>query len=164
MTRKVFVRPISKRTCIVLSRLWVVGVLIGGVTSCDSSVHHDNPLTYQEALKTGIELPLPASSHNITYYCQSEWQEYHYAVRFEAPLEDCIRQIPIVIAGDDKTSKRTSSYPQIRVTNVESIPNLPAWFDVQKITNGIYTGDSGSHKPQIWVDRARGVFYFLETD
>jgi hypothetical protein len=146
-----------------LSTFGLIGALIG-VTSCGNTSHFDKPLTYQEAQKAGIELPLPTSSHNITYYAHTEWQECQYAVRFEAPVEDCIRQIPVVLAWDDKFYKRISSHSQTNVTHVDPVSDVPAWFDIQKITNGIYTGDNGSQKPQIWIDRDRGVFYFLETD
>jgi hypothetical protein len=101
--------------------------------------------------------------HNVRFYYHSEWIEYEFAVRFEAPPEDCIKQIPIVLAWDDKTYNRTSSYPVINVTNVGRQTDV-TWFDADKITNGIYAGKDGSHTPQIWIDRDRGVFYFWETD
>jgi len=39
-----------------------------------------------------------------------DWQAYQRLVRFEAPVEDCIRHIDAVLAWDDKLYNRTSSY------------------------------------------------------
>ena len=36
------------------------------------------------------------------------------------------------------------------------------WFDVDKITNGLYTGKDDMLKPQIWIDLDRGVFYLMD--
>jgi hypothetical protein len=130
------------------------------------TVRYDQPMSYLQATNAGFDFPLPASSHNVRFYYHTEWLEYEFVVRFEAPTEDCIKQIPIVLAWDDKTYNRTSSYPVINVTNVERQTDINdiKWFDADKITNGVYTGENGSHTPQIWIDRDRGVFYFWETD
>lgn len=132
--------------------------LMGGQT-----VRFDKPMSYAEATNAGFDFPLPASSHNVRFYYHSEWIEYEFAVRFEAPVEDCKKQIPIVLAWDDKAYNRTSSYPIISVTNVGHQSSVN-WFDTDKITNGIYAGENGSHKPSIWIDQNRGIFYFMETD
>ena len=64
--------------------------------------------------------------------------------------------------------KRTSSYPRVQVTHVDPVGagwlDRASWFDPDKITRGIYAGDSSSHKPEIWIDLDRGIFYFREND
>jgi hypothetical protein len=134
-------------------------------THGETTIRYDKPMSYMDATNAGFDFPLPTSSHNVRFYYFADWQAYEFAVRFEAPVEDCVKQIPIVLAWDDKTYNRTSSYPVINVTNVERQgEGHVTWFDTDKITNGIYTGVDGSHTPQIWIDRDKGVFYFWETD
>jgi len=118
--------------------------------------------------KKDIDFPLPSSSHDIYYGMFAEWQEYTCIVCFEAPVEDCIKHIATVLAWDDGVYHRTSSYPRLSVTNVETDDAAclkPAkWFTYQEIAHGIYSGTNASHSPQIWVDVDKGVFYFRETD
>ena len=136
----------------------------------DIKTRFDTPISYAQAIKEDdIDFPLPAASHNINYAMYGDWQAYQRFVRFEAPVEDCIRHIDVVLAWNDKMYKRISSYPRIEVASVEphrgdSMMGPVPWFDVDKIRHGIYVGKASSHTPEIWVDRDRGVFYFYETD
>lgn len=142
------------------------------LTACgpDYKERYDTPLTYAQAMKEKrIDFPFPPSSHGIHYAMYGDWQAYQRLVRFEAPVEDCIRHIDAVLAWDDKVYNRTSSYPRINVTNVEShggdVEMGPTpWFDVNNLKHGIYAGKDSSHTPEIWVDTDRGIFYFYETD
>ena len=141
-------------------------------TACgpDYKKRYDTPLSYAQAIKEkDIDIPLPQSRRNINYAMYGDWQAYQRFVRFEAPVEDCIHHIDIVLAWDDKLYKRTSSYPRMTVSGAEphdgdrTMGRIP-WFDVDKIRHGIYTGKASSHTPEIWVDTDRGIFYFFETD
>jgi hypothetical protein len=130
---------------------------------------YDKPLTYTEASqKKDITFPLPTSAHNIYFGIYGEWQAYTMIVRFDAPVQDCIKHIDTVLAWDDKNYSRTSSYSRVTVTNVEPVDagflTPTAWFTPDKITHGIHVGEGGSHVPQIWVDSDKGTFYFRETD
>jgi len=130
---------------------------------------YDKPLTYAQATnEKDIIFPFPESAHNIYYGIYGEWQAYAKIVRFDAPVQDCLKHIDTVLAWDDKNYNRTSSYPRVTVTNVEPVdagfPTPISWFKPDKITHGIHVGESGSHVPQIWVDSDRGTFYFRLTD
>ena len=147
-------------------------VLLACLASCgpDYKKCFDTPLPYAQAIKEkDIDFPLPPSSHNINYAMYADWQAYQRFVRFEAPVEDCIRHIDAVIAWHNKMNKRTSSYPRAEVTSVrpcggDKTMGPTPWFDVDRIKRGLYMGEDSSHTPQIWVDRDRGVFYYYETD
>jgi len=130
---------------------------------------YNKPLNYAQAIKEkDITFPLPESARNIYYGIYGEWQAYTMIVRFDAPVQDCIKHIDTVLAWDDKNYNRTSSYPLVTVTNVEPVDagflTPTSWFTPDKITRGIHVGESGGHVPQIWVDSDSGTFYFRETD
>lgn len=155
--------------------LYIAGIAVAlFLTACsrgpEYKKRYDTPLTYAQAIREkDIHIPLPASSHNINYAMYADWQAYQQFVRFEAPVEDCIRYIDLVLEWDDKIHKRKSSYPRLTVTGAspldgDSMMGSIPWFDVNKIRHGIYTGKASSHTPEIWVDTDRGIFYFYETD
>lgn len=130
---------------------------------------YDKPLTYSQALKeSAIDFPLPASSSEIYYGMYADWQAYTRIVRFQAPVEECISQIDKVIAWNDKMYQRTSSYPRTKVSRVQRQGagwlDPADWFCPETITNGLYVGENSSHKPQIWIDLDKGIFYFQEND
>ena len=135
----------------------------------DELVRVDKPITYAEANKRkDTDFPFPASSRDIYYGVYGNWQEFTLIVRFDAPVQDCTNEIDKVLAWDDATYKRTSSYPRVNFTYIDpvdsgSIKSAP-WFAPNAITNGIYTGMASSHTPEIWVDLKNGRFYFKETD
>ena len=130
---------------------------------------YDKAMTYSDTVKKGdVDFPLPASSSDIYYGMYGDWQAYTKIVRFKAPVEDCIRHIDSVIAWNDKLYNRTSSYRRKNVSRVERQPAgwlEPAnWFCPDTITNGLYVGEASSHKPQIWIDLDKGIFYYYESD
>lgn len=145
--------------------------IFSGLTACgpDYVKRFDKPLTYEQAIKEkDIDFPLPPSSRKILYGMYADWQAYTLLVRFEAPVEDCLKHIDTVVAWDNKIYKRTSSYPRVQVTHIDPVDTVwlhPAsWFDPNKITRGVYAGENSSHKPEIWIDLDRGIFYFREID
>jgi hypothetical protein len=145
--------------------------MLPGLCACgpDYVKRYDKPLTYAQAIRDkDIDFPLPPSSRNIYYGMYADWQAYTRLVRFEAPVADCLKHIETVFAWDDKIYKRTSSYLHVQVSHVDPVDtvwlNPTAWFDPDKITHGVYAGENASHKPEIWIDLERGVFYFRETD
>jgi len=129
----------------------------------------DKPLTYAEAVTNqDINFPFPATSRDIYFGMYADWQAFTMIARFQAPVQDCVRQIDAVIAWDDQIYHRTSSYPRITITNVAPqgagwLGSAP-WFTPETIQHGIYAGQDSSHTPRIWVDTDRGIFYFAEDD
>lgn len=155
------------RILIVLLTLLVCASLI---TSCgpDYIKHYDTPLTFTQAMKEkDIGIPLPKSAHNINYAMYADGQTYERFVRFEAPVEDCIKHIDVVLAWHDKMFKRTSSYDPRHISSVaphggDKTMGPTPWFDVDKTVNGLYIGEDEMLKPQIWIDLDRGIFYFMD--
>ena len=154
-----------------LPQLALLPGLFCALTACgpDYVKRYDKPLSYAQAImEKDIDFPLPPSSRNIYHGMYADWQAYTRLVRIEAPQEDCLKHIDAVIAWNDKKHQRTSSYPRIQVAYVAPVGagrlERASWFDPEKITRGIYTGDGSSHKPQIWIDLDRGIFYFQEMD
>jgi hypothetical protein len=149
-------------------------VICLGLTACERSQplpekRYDKPLSYSQATnKADIRFPLPSSAHDIYYGEYGAWQAYGMLVRFDAPVQDCLKHIDVVLAWDDRTYSRTSSYPRVALTNVEPVdagfPTPVSWFTPHKITRGIHAGAFGSHAPNIWVDLDKGTFYFMEMD
>ncbi len=151
----------------IVALMFVLIYLIG--CSPEYTKRYNEPLTYAEAQKKrDIDFPLPQSSRNIYYGMYADWQAYTLLVRFEAPVEDCLKHIKTVLDWHNAMHKRSSTYPSVEVTSVEDPGTgwlAPApWFTPETITRGVYTGESSSHAPQIWVDLDRGIFYFKVTD
>jgi len=149
--------------------LVVLAVILSGTVSCGPDLlrRYDKPMTLEQA-KTDIRFPLPASCSNIYYAVYGDWQAYVEVVRFQAAVTDCIKHVDVVTAWDNATYKRTNSYSRGSIKSVQhqgcAWLDPVAWFDPDKITNGIYAGQEGSHLPQMWIDEDRGLFYFRETD
>jgi len=160
-----------KRTLLISTGVLVVllCLVLYRCSQPDYLKRYDKPLTYAQALKeSDIDFPLPASSSNIYYGMYADWQAYTSIVRFKAPVEDCISHIDKVIAWNDSTYRRKSSFPRTKVTQVDRQGagwlDPATWFTPETITNGLYVGDSASHMPQIWIDLDKGIFYFKEND
>jgi len=128
-------------------------------------------LTLAQAQKE-CPIPLPAGATNISFARWGEGTGFEDYVRFEAPPQICLAHVAVVLSGPQssaargatsapspRTSKITSSPSPIRSANVDV-----SWFDVQNIRSGVTAGEGGSHKPTIWVDTERGVFYYHLTD
>jgi len=92
----------KRRACFVSLWLAACGVAFA---SCgpDYIKRYDTALTLRQAIKEkNIDFPLPASAHNINYAMYADWQTYQRLVRFQAPVQDCIRHIDVVLAWDNR--------------------------------------------------------------
>ena len=157
----IFVTWFPKRRKLLLVYRWgLVCLIVGGGTFAwfswgpDFLVRYDRPLNYEQAIKEkDIDFPLPASSRNIYYGMYGDWQAYTRLVRFEAPVEDCLKHIDAVIAWNDKMYQRTFLYPRVQVTHVDQVSagnlNPAPWFYPGGLTRGLYIGESSSHTPEI---------------
>jgi hypothetical protein len=49
--------------------------------------------------------------------------------------------------------------------HIKQVGDFPVpWFDPENIKSGVEAGKRDSHTPKIWINTARGVFYFQYTD
>ncbi len=123
-----------------------------------------------ERARRRCPIPLPASARNVQYKTFRFWVAYEEYVRFEAPVEDCVAHVPVVIrqwnADSPSDLRQTSETPQ----PLEQAPRHPGmlldvpWFDVENIKKGLSAGAGGPLVPTVWVDSQRGVFYYMVTD
>ncbi|MEO6052890.1 MAG: hypothetical protein ABIP97_02660 [Chthoniobacterales bacterium] len=153
-------------------RLILTAAIALTLPSCspDLEKRYDKPMTYEQAKKVVGDFPLPDSCRNVTYGIYADWQAYTCLVRFEAPVDVCIKQIDTVLAWDNQVYKRDKSYGREEIgktvqgdTSTGWLKEVP-WFKPGTIKRGIYTGENSSHIPQIWVDTEKGVFYYKEED
>jgi hypothetical protein len=131
----------------------------------DVLVRYDKPLTYEEAVsKKDLRFPIPKSARNICYAVYLDWQAFDERMKFEAPVEDCIKHIDTIISQHGGNP----SYSKVEVTHVDLVGagflESAAWFDPESIKRGLFVGEDRSHKPRIWIDLDRGIFYFAEHD
>jgi hypothetical protein len=147
-------------------------VAVCATISCskyDAQITCNTPMTYEEALSKKLDFPLPKGCSNVNYAMVMDWQLYDCYVRFEAPVDVCLRHMDTVIAWENQVYKTNRVYPTTEMTHFaeggggdQTIP--ASWFDLDKIHHGVEAGTGDSHQPKIWVDTNRGVFYYHETD
>ena len=149
------------------------GIPFGLLVSRNSHpvIHSDHPLSLAEV--KGMKFPFPATATNIQFAEYQEFIAYEFVVRFEAPKQDCLATVAKVVEAfhsSGMSSDALADLSQVQpITldrrHIEKVANLPVpWFDPEKITVGVEAGKWESHTPRIWIDTARGVFYFQYTD
>lgn len=120
------------------------------------------PITATKAESiTGIRVPPEAKNIRAASYRQ--WIEYAQYLRFEAPVDVCLRFASTIVPG--ATTQPADEYDLARNAHpirAGAFDDL-SWFDLEKAQN-VVTAGGGSSQPQIWVDQTRGVFYFRKTD
>ncbi|MBC7782813.1 MAG: hypothetical protein H7144_03155 [Burkholderiales bacterium] len=108
-------------------------------------------------------LTLPPESKNIRAASYSQWIEYAQYLRFEAPVDVCVRYASTVVPG-----AATQPADEFNLKNGASLIRSGAfddfsWFDLDKAQN-VVTAGGGPSQAQVWVDQTRGVFYYRKTD
>ncbi len=127
------------------------------------------PLNLAEA-KLLSGLPYPDSAKNIRFARFSQWVAYETFVRFEAPEADCIAFAERIMVAYDREHARSApvklgTFEGPIDRSIASSSHLDThWFDVQAIRHGIVGGSGPSHSPKVWIDTARGVCYYKQTD
>lgn len=110
---------------------------------------------------TGLKLPPEAK--NIRAACYRQWIEYAQYVRFEAPVDVCLRYAATVAPG--ATTEPADEYDLADGRHLIQAGAFDdfSWFDLEKAQNVVTVG-GGPSRPQVWVDQKRGVFYYRLTD
>jgi hypothetical protein len=161
-------QPERKTTVRWLVRIVVLAVVVYGVWQL-FGLHVNEPprpATPAQAQKyTGV--PLPAEAHNIGVAGYRQWIQFEQYVRFEAPVDVCLKYAAKVVPGatlqpiDEYEIKRGGG--PIR----EGVFTDFGWFDLAKGKNVVgAAGGPGTpgQMGDVWVDQDRGVFYFRKTD
>jgi len=160
-------RPLTRRIAfvavlvILASFVWAIFLPHETKTSQSVSLDHAG----------GCPIPLPPTASNIQFYKHVQFNFFSEFVRFEAPVDDCIKHIESVRAAWGKEF----DYLRYRFEPARSLdePPMPqtlaqergvTWFDPHNIRKGLTAGGGGSGIPNIWVDTERGVFYYELSD
>jgi hypothetical protein len=146
------------RIAIVGMTVWFLWSLVGFHVTESSG-----PISPSEAESiAGIRVPPQAKNIRAANY--SQWIEYAQFLRFEAPVDVCLRYASTVAPGaatrpvvDEPELTRNAS--PIRTGAFDDF----GWFDLDKAQN-VITAGGGPGEPQVWVDQTRGVFYYRKTD
>lgn len=131
----------------------------------------DVPLIYQQAISEAeIDFPLPVSSRQINYAAFADGQLGGRFVRFEAPVEDCLRHLETVQAWFRSSRDQEITWEREKITSPSAFKAAPRetglgplpWFDVHLIRNGFHLHSPLDLKmpPEMWVDLDTGVFYY----
>lgn len=129
----------------------------------------DKPMSRSEAIKAkGISFPFPKTARSIQFYQYSFWIAFERALRFDAPVQDCIAHAHTVLEERGKSFRETLSYTVTTVTNVSVLStDLRAkvpWFTPDTIKRGLHIRSSLPLSPTIWIDLDTGTFYHYESD
>lgn len=106
----------------------------------------------------------PDSAHDIQFYAFSEWIAHETLVRFEAPVEDCIATARRVLKAHHEGDELAEIEPGTDAHVYANGRHKAPWFDPESIRSGRKPAGPGYHRPMVWVDTERGVFYYLNTD
>jgi len=127
------------------------------------------PVPVEEA-RSVSPIPLPDSARNVYVYIFSQGPALDECVMFDAPVEDCMGHAALVLEQAGGAGAPGGAAPEMQAIDPEVSPqesgtaDLPEWFDVGTIREGSVSTGLGSFVPRVWVDAARGVFYYRRTD
>lgn len=123
-----------------------------------------------EVARQQLGIPFPDGATNILYGQYAQSIAYEFMLKFEAPLDVC-KSHAIVLIERHNTNMPDQLVPgELRELTEAPAPIPPkpplnvTWFDVHKINKGFVAGEIGSHKPRIWIDSERNLFYYIYTD
>jgi hypothetical protein len=128
-----------------------------------------------ELAEKNCPISLPRSARNIQYGVWSLWQASMTYVRFEAPVDDCLKHAEKVL-NEHVLSYNLTGVSIVTNTDFQKPqnPGTPtkdfdvSWFDVEAISGGIQfelkSDPNGVSSPIIYVDKNRGVFYYRYYD
>lgn len=109
-------------------------------------------------------IPIPPEAKNIRFAGFSHWIQYEQYLRFEAPVEVCLRHAAVIVPG--KTLQPADAF-QLRPERFPVDKNVFRkfdWFDLGGIGQNVVEAGGGPSEPTVWVDQTRGVFYYRKTD
>lgn len=110
-----------------------------------------------------LDLKLPSAAKNVRYATWRQWIGYDKYLRFEAPVEVCISYAREIIPDEDLVPLSSEDLARDLPAPESGVFEDLSWFDLKKAGKVVAAGE-GSHRPRVWIDRERGVFYSRETD
>jgi hypothetical protein len=145
-------------------RLAILGVVVWFVWSL-FGFHVSEPGGPISAAKAQsmLGVQVPPEAKNIRAATYSQLVEYAHYLRFEAPVDVCLRYAETVVPG--ATTKPADEYDlagNARPLRAGAFDDF-SWFDLD-MAQHVVTAGGGPSQPKIWVDQSRGVFYYRKTD
>lgn len=149
----------------------LLGPLVFRAVATPTVIRSDHPLSPAEV--KGINFPFPATATNIQFALYQEWIAYDFVVRFEASKDDCLATVPKAVDAYHSSLLTADAVAELRTIksltrdrdHLRQVADFQVpWFDPENIQEGVEAGGRGSHVPKIWIDTARGIFYFQYTD
>lgn len=135
-----------------------------------TTAYSTRPLKRKELSRAILSVDIPADATDIQFAEYSEWQAYELFVTFRAPATTCASYARAILDDFNKQHpvRQVSSdlHPFVGVPLQKVVSTvLPVpWFTPEAIAQGVEGGKRGSHQPKVWVDTARGAFYYQYTD
>jgi len=129
--------------------------------------------TYNEYIAQFGETDLPRTAQNIRYVASSVGLGGRaYLRRFEAPAEECKMYALIEYGYYDLDRAHAGKPPQFEpISSRPEKPDLSAydirdlsWFDIENVVEGITLRRDHSHRPFIFIDVKRNIYYSFWTD
>jgi hypothetical protein len=107
-------------------------------------------------------LPAPPEAKNIRTAEYHHFQAFAEYVRFEAPVDVCLRYAES-IAGEKLKPVDAGDLQMYQQRFLIGGFRDLKWFDLSTAVDVVGAG-GGPSVPEVWVDRKRGVFYYCKTD
>ena len=111
----------------------------------------------------GCRVPLPPEATNIRVAGWSAGVAHEDYLRFEAPVDVCLKHAAILVPGFKLVAVPADRLAADARPPQSGIFRDLNWFDLGAAQNVVGAG-GGSQCPQVWVDRNRGVLYFRIAD
>jgi hypothetical protein len=165
------------RGSILLSGLLILATLLV-LYECSPqrlATRFDKPMTLDQAkrIQQLADFPFPSSAHDIYFAAYADWTIYATLIRFDASPQDC-ETIALELVRWNRTLNKAndiSEYVPIPINGQryltapdrDFLPEVKWWDDVI-VRHGLFVGEEGEGRPQVWVDYDLKRVYYYESD
>lgn len=116
-----------------------------------------------ERAESILGITLPPEARNIRAASYSQWIQYGQYLRFEAPVDVCLRFANDVTQGAATRPAGEFEQKQAARTPRAGVFDDFSWFDLHQARD-VVIWRGGPSTPEVSVDRERGVVYYRKTD
>ncbi|MEI8195515.1 MAG: hypothetical protein WCI73_06375 [Phycisphaerae bacterium] len=161
MGKKAAIKKTSKASWLVRGLVCTFAGFIVWQLGFSHTYESGRPLTYAEARRHS-PISLPPSARNIWIAKHRQWVGFEEYVRFEAPLAECEAFAESLLQNEKLAPVDLTDQEPRHPISPKGIHDL-SWFDLAKVKNGL-RNDGNMTLKQIYIDRDRGVFYYVNSD
>lgn len=151
-------------------RKWIVPITIIGCIAWFAwemlGLHVTEPRGFIDAseAKSIADIEIPTEAKNIRAASARQWIYCERYVRFEAPVDVCLRFAAKIAPGSTTRPVEADDLASRKFPVRKGVFEDLSWFDLNQAQDVVSTGTGGSWEPRVWIDRRRGVVYYLITD